>query len=324
MSTAVFFTGEVIYELQVIWSFTAVRQFPGHASLALRTHEKVEACLYGAYFVLMTFYLYVLHTRGVGKQRRLAGATMALFILCTVHFALVLGTTVLATKVYITEPLPDLTISSVIGRLTVASNAVYVTTNVIADIIFTFRCYAIWNFRLSIVLLPILGILFVPFLALVVPYIVPNARQEGFFTVSVVVSLLTTFILTALTVGRIWWLARDARHVMVKSLARKYHTVCAMILESGALYLLGGLIFVLLNFERRPITLPSIQAGAALGQLVGIAPTIIAVRVGLGYSVESLDSFIAPEPRWRRDHVSTSSPDAVLHIPPESVKVESV
>ncbi|KAJ7318734.1 hypothetical protein DFH08DRAFT_971110 [Mycena albidolilacea] len=136
MSTAVFFTGEVIYELQVISSFTAVRQFPGHAPFALRTHEKVEACFYGAYFVLMAFYLYLLRTRGVGKQRRLACATMALFILCTVHFALVLATTVLATKVYIAEPLPDLTISSVIGRLTMASNAVYVTTNVIADIIF--------------------------------------------------------------------------------------------------------------------------------------------------------------------------------------------
>jgi peptidoglycan biosynthesis protein MviN/MurJ (putative lipid II flippase) len=86
----------------------------------------------GAYFVLMVFYLYVLRTRGAGKQRRLAGATMTLFTLCTVHFALVLATAVLATKVYIVEPLPDLTISSVIGRLTVASNAVYVTTKCVA------------------------------------------------------------------------------------------------------------------------------------------------------------------------------------------------
>jgi hypothetical protein len=41
---------------------------------------------------------------------------------------------VLATKVYIVEPLPDLTISSVIGRLTMASNAVYVTTKCVAPL----------------------------------------------------------------------------------------------------------------------------------------------------------------------------------------------
>ncbi|KAJ7732920.1 hypothetical protein DFH07DRAFT_846088 [Mycena maculata] len=64
----------------------------------------------------------------------------------------------------------------------------------------------------------------------------------------------------------------------------RYDTVCAMILESGALYVAGGLVFliVLFRFSVVPIGPDPITNGAILGQLVGIAPTIIAVRVGLG------------------------------------------
>jgi hypothetical protein len=42
--------------------------------------------------ILLVVSLYVLRTRGVGGQCLLAGARTALFILCTVHFALVLAT----------------------------------------------------------------------------------------------------------------------------------------------------------------------------------------------------------------------------------------
>ncbi|KAJ7200040.1 hypothetical protein GGX14DRAFT_467296, partial [Mycena pura] len=90
-----------------------------------------------------------------------------------------------------------------------------------------------------------------------------------------IVSLFTTFILMGLTVGRIWMLARAARRVLGAELTSTYDTVCAMILESGSLYLCGGIVFIAL----------------------GIAPTIIAVRVALGQSVENVNSFIVPRPR---------------------------
>ncbi|KAJ7190666.1 hypothetical protein GGX14DRAFT_482854, partial [Mycena pura] len=93
-------------------------------------------------------------------------------------------------------------------------------------------------------------------------------------------------------VGRIWMLARTARRVLGVELTSKYHTVCAMILESGALYLCGGIVFIV---NTPPLTTES-QSGVVLAQLVGIAPTIIAVRVALGQSVESVDSFFVPKP----------------------------
>jgi len=275
----------LIYSLQVSWSLAAA-----------------EACLYGGYFVLVAFYLHVLRIRGVGKQRSLMSATMVLFALCTIHCALVLGTAILGSQEYIGEQIefPGSYSQSWIG-LSLAANWVYVVANVIADGVFIYRCYAIWNFRLRIVLLPIFLTLGVAGVGCFAPFAHLNELGgQAFFNISIAISLATTFVLMGLTVGRIWWLARAAQQVMGTKVARKYYTVCAMILESGALYFMGGLVFVILGSR------VSLQAAlrftvprAVLGQLVGIAPTIIAVRVGLGYSVETVHSFVAPTPPTR-------------------------
>ncbi|KAF8146805.1 hypothetical protein K438DRAFT_1868624 [Mycena galopus ATCC 62051] len=300
---------QLIYTLEVVWSLAAA-----------------ETCLYGAYFVMFAFYLHVLRTARMVKHNFLAIATIALFILCTIHCALVLAVTVLRTRLEVHElegPRTSFT------TLTLAAEAVYVTANIIADGIFIFRSYAIWNFRLKVVIFPILLTLAVAGLGYftgINAAVNPGVVFTGFFTLSIATSLLTTFVLMALTVGRIWSLAWAARRVMGGKVASKYRTVCAMILESGALYFIGGLAVVILSFMPGSELL---SAGTVLGQLVGIAPTIIAVRVGLGYSVESVDSFIAPTPRTRvvsqfsaARHVG--SVDEILYIGPVSVKVETV
>ncbi|KAJ7142735.1 hypothetical protein C8R44DRAFT_866040 [Mycena epipterygia] len=58
----------------------------------------------------------------------------------------------------------------------------------------------------------------------------------------------------------------------------------------------GGIAFLAVGLNKGD---DLILSGAVLAQLVGIAPTIIAVRVGLGYSVENVGSFIAAAPRTR-------------------------
>ncbi|KAF8148336.1 hypothetical protein K438DRAFT_2087307, partial [Mycena galopus ATCC 62051] len=66
--------------------------------------------------------------------------------------------------------------------------------------------------------------------------------------------------------------------------------------------------------------------GVILGQLVGIAPTIIAVRVGLGKSIESVDSFMPMEqqrvgvPRTTRPSVAPANAveDWILYLRPDS------
>ncbi|KAF8153539.1 hypothetical protein K438DRAFT_2026760 [Mycena galopus ATCC 62051] len=201
------------------------------------------------------------------------------------------------------------------GAFTNATNVIYVTSNVIADIIFMFRCYAVWNFRRRVVAIPALCTLVVAVLGyfnaatwlqgfeldetrfLLQPSVVDVSYTPGLFGISILLSLLTTLILMGLSAGRIWWLARTARQVLgVKSTSR-YYVICAMILESGAMYSLGVVIFIAISWTTVVPQSGVIDTtgGAVLGQLVGLAPTIIAVRVGLGQSVESVGSFGARE-----------------------------
>ncbi|KAF7335593.1 hypothetical protein MVEN_02213600 [Mycena venus] len=258
----------------------------------------------------------------------------SLFILCTAHCTLLLASTEFNNKSDLslaTSPTSSLTPTMyMFGAFANATNIVYVTSNVIADIIFIFRCYAIWNFRRRVVVIPVLCTLAVAGeRALLLEYIIlillefwvigtlrrgssgsnwmkknvlldptriDSSLSPGLFGISIMMSLLTTFILMGLSAGRIWWLARTARQVLGGKLTSRYYVICAMILESGAMYSVGGVIFIAILFSSVPNScVVDITGGAVLGQLVGLAPTIIAVRVGLGQSVESVGSFVATE-----------------------------
>jgi len=290
----------------------------------------------------MAFYVQVIWKRGIARNRLLAFATIALFILCTLHSILVLAA--VATLVRSGQGDTEFLLETPFTGLSVAANLVYSTANVLADAIFILRCYTIWSFQKKIIVIPILLTLGVAVIG-GLNASVEVANSAGFslvgfglgitlssvllFYISIGVSLFTTFILMGLTVGRIWMLARTARRVLGADLTGTYHTVCAMILESGALYVCSGVAFIVLAEQG----LVSIDAGMGivLAQLLGIAPTIIAVRVALGQSVENVDSFIVPRPRVRSPFHQVGASDAadpagdgVLYIRPESVKVEAV
>ncbi|KAJ7813325.1 hypothetical protein B0H13DRAFT_2382581 [Mycena leptocephala] len=243
-----------------------------------------EAFLYGAYAVMFGFYIHVLHTRGIPKTRFLPVATISLFILCTAHLALLLAGTTVLDQTDETYP------SYLVSQLNFATNVIYVTNNVIADSIFIFRCHAIWNFDDRIIFLPILLTFGVGGLGYF-----DSGRSivvsRPLFNLSIATSVFTTFMLISLSAGRIWWLSRKARDVLGQKITTRYNTACVMILESGVLYCVGGIVYIILSMT----SAFACTNGAILGQLVGIAPTIIAVRVGLGKSIESVDSFIATE-----------------------------
>ncbi|KAJ6474880.1 hypothetical protein C8R45DRAFT_383157 [Mycena sanguinolenta] len=299
-----------------------------------------ETFLYGIYLIMIAQYVYVLRKRGIGRNRFLAFATIALFVLCTAHCVLVL--------VDIGTRTPLLQLHTTVGGVSLAANVVYVTANVLADAIFIFRCYVIWNSQIKIILLPVfltLGVAGIGYFNAFSAAVAASKHKAGlgrfshFFTpalfaLSIGTSLFTTFVLMGLTVGRIWVLARAARRVFGAQMASTYYTVCAMILESGALYLCGGIAFIALGLTGPFVSDVIINSETiVLAQLVGIAPTIIAVRVALGESVENMNSFLVPRARMRSsfDHEaigtaadSVDDEDEVLYIRPESIKVEEV
>ncbi|KAF7326949.1 hypothetical protein MVEN_02589000 [Mycena venus] len=246
-----------------------------------------ELFLYGAYFIMFGFYLYTLRTRGAAKNR---------FLTHNIRQPGARGGSRLGPM--------GATLSGQSFALNRAANSVYVTSNVIADSIFLFRCYAIWNFRLKVIIFP--GILILGVAGLGYTNVFLSVKKgasssssdiifESFeFNQSITISIAAAVVLMALSGGRIWWLSRVARSLVGKHLINKYHTALAMILESGALYCAGAISSVVVS---QATGTPFTSTGAILGQLVGIAPTVIAVRVGLGKSVENVDSFVAAQVR---------------------------
>ncbi|KAF8177384.1 hypothetical protein K438DRAFT_61216 [Mycena galopus ATCC 62051] len=89
-----------------------------------------EVFLYGVYTVMFGFYIHVLYTRGMGKNHVLPAATIVMFGLCTAHVVCLLASTVLYDRGFTK---PDLLAYDTVSQ---ATNAIYVTSNVVADGIF--------------------------------------------------------------------------------------------------------------------------------------------------------------------------------------------
>ncbi|KAJ7722199.1 hypothetical protein B0H16DRAFT_1473487 [Mycena metata] len=270
---------DVIDSIQILWALTAPEVF-----------------LYGAYVIMFAFYMHVSRARNMAKTHRfLHISTITLFILATAHCVLQLATTVIFTRDFTTGS--EVQLAEALSALSDAANTVYVTST-------------IWNRRLAVIAFPAFLVLVTTGLgyANVMLVILTDSGdasalrilvtvETNLFIASVAVSVFTTVVLMGLT-GRIWSLARAARVVMGRKAVGTYYTACAMILESGALYCVGGTAFIAVGL-RLFVTGSLTFTGAILAQIVGIAPTLIAVRVALGCSVEDVNSFVV-QPRAAR------------------------
>ncbi|KAJ7120270.1 hypothetical protein C8R44DRAFT_174087 [Mycena epipterygia] len=267
----------------------------------------VELFLYGVNVVLFGFYIHVLLNRPCVHQRGLSIATSFLFLLCTVHCVLEIAYAILANRTLVEESYDELAKYNGSYRASDAvrrgANVLFVTNNLLADTIFIFRCYAVWSFQRKAIILPITLLLASAVLGY---WNIAIDLSTGYFLfyLSIGVSVLTNIVLMVLTAGRILWLARTARQTVPRDVTKKYYTISAMIVESGALLCSVAILYLILTYTEKNST--RIMC-AALSQLAGIAPTIIAVRVGLGRSVESLESLTTRtasplefNPTWRQ------------------------
>ncbi|KAJ6597806.1 hypothetical protein DFH09DRAFT_1304569 [Mycena vulgaris] len=269
-----------------------------YGSLALTLYcAAAEWFLYGIYVVLFCFCIRTLRTCRVPHRRALLAAVSVIFSLCTLHAALQL---VNAAELMMSLLKNSRFAARRWDQVNIAMGALYVTSNLIADAIFIYRCYGIWNFRKRIISVPIVLLIATGCLgyASVIMCGLEGLAEFLFITwlfpLSIIFSVMTNVLLMALTAGRIWWIARGARMVMGPAVVKQYRTVIAMILESGALYCTPGILY-LIFLAISPAS--TVVIFAALAQTVGIAPTIIVLRVGLGNSVDSVESFRAGGPR---------------------------
>jgi len=169
-------------------------------------------------------------------------------------------------------------------QIFLANAEIFIFNNVVADGLLIYRCYSIWNKNIYVVLVPIIMLIITSILGwdILLP-----------FTPFFALTLATNVVVTVLTAGRIWWLCRKARNYLQTDLQRRYLSAISILVESGVAYSAVVLAYIVFGaFESTNIMQEPIWE--VLAQLVGIVPTLIIVRVGMGVSVQSFETTAKP------------------------------
>ncbi|KAF8164385.1 hypothetical protein K438DRAFT_1984719 [Mycena galopus ATCC 62051] len=162
--------------------------------------------------------------------------------------------------------------------LVLVQDIILVLNNLVTDLLFLYRCYVIWGSRKRILVLP--GILAV---ATMVMGCISGLEHYGLIKMSsyidprvpVCMAGVTNVLLTCLTAGRIWYIRRGVQALTGwRAVRKRYDTATAIILESGVLYTLCVILYVISNASQ----FWTIFQGVAWGLVqlgVNIVPTFI-------------------------------------------------
>ncbi|KAF7358176.1 hypothetical protein MVEN_00866000 [Mycena venus] len=168
-------------------------------------------------------------------------------------------------------------------------NLALVINNMVTDSIFIYRCYVVWGRNIYIVVVPILSLLASSVIGFLSSYEIDDPHVYIDIRIVFGFMLLTNVLLMALTAGRIWWIRRDVVGALEFSIVRTYDNVIAIILESGGIYCISLIMYLvavsILTTDSLSPVIPIFRA--VMTQVMNIAPTLIIVRAGLGLSTES-------------------------------------
>ncbi|KAF7377114.1 hypothetical protein MSAN_00130400 [Mycena sanguinolenta] len=253
--------------------------------------------LYALYLVLFAYSVHTLR-RSVRGRKFLLGTAWVMFALATAGTVLVVSTTGISMRmVYLlvqgNTDLPD-RLLKIYQSLALVQDIILAINNLVTDLLFLYRCYVIWGSRKIILVLPAMMIL-----ATVVGGCVTGLGYYGIVKLNIPIDPRVPFILggstnilmMCLTAGRIWYIRREVRSLStLKPLQQRYNTVVAIILESGILYCLCVIIYVISISINESTWFGTVFNGVAWGLVqlgVNIVPTLILVRVGMGRSTEN-------------------------------------
>ncbi|KAF9256706.1 hypothetical protein L218DRAFT_1081240 [Marasmius fiardii PR-910] len=177
----------------------------------------------------------------------------------------------------------------------------------IVDSILIFRCFVIFGYRnkrytpaIAVVLLVVVnlcGLIFSIWTEIEIRRRVEGDTSTPFHTIPQYIAngfvgliALVNFTLTTILASRIWWISRKNRELQVlrgrhsaDERIDRLKTVVAILLESGLLYLIMYIIFIIGNFAK---VTDSFDTGSILIQVGGITPTLIFVRAAMNRPAE--------------------------------------
>ncbi|KAJ7654041.1 hypothetical protein DFH06DRAFT_521025 [Mycena polygramma] len=247
--------------------------------------------LYGILLILLSMAAYVLyHWTGAGRKS-LAAVALGMAILTTADFALLMRGVVLElqrARLEIEGELWSLEAAHTYRSIFLAKDLLFVTNSLVTDSFFIYRCFIIWGRNIRVVvgpLLMLLGSAILGYLAIYEDISESVSAYHIYTPAAVAMGLATNLVVMGLTAGRIWWIRRDAS-VLKSAHVKKYNTVLAIILESGAIYCISTLLYLIAS-STLPVYKniePSVIAAileTSMPPTLNIAPTLTIVRVGL-------------------------------------------
>ncbi|KAI0703695.1 hypothetical protein C8T65DRAFT_538477, partial [Cerioporus squamosus] len=251
-----------------------------------------EAVCWGVYSVLFLAAVFLLIRRlpTNGVNVNILVAVCLLYACCTAHFILEFQhyyTALVSTGVdgFANETKPLLGADILISLC-----------DLLGDFILLYRCWIVWECRYCVIILPALTALAGFSCVMGVAHIVITLDHTDPVAPAALVPLgiagyalpLATNVMTTMfIVAKLWSIMRRTGAGPVAGLYRSARTTgraaAAIIVESGVLYLVTQLIFVVLFSMAHPAQ--AILAVVAV-QIYGIAPTLIIIRVALGITSE--------------------------------------
>ncbi|KAJ7111271.1 hypothetical protein C8R44DRAFT_799238 [Mycena epipterygia] len=296
------------------------------STLLLEISETSMALLlYGIYVNLFILAIYTLSRRKTAGRSPLLFASWAMFILGTTGIIVRLITTGISVhllqEVVKQRPNSASKLLRIYNSSQVTENIIFGINNFVSDTLFLYRCYVIWGSKKKVIILP--GMLILCTLATGCLSSAANAFFVlGSFnqTTPYIMGTVTNLVLVGFTAGRIWWIRHETFYLGLDDTFRKhYNTAITIIIESGAIYCICGIIMVIVSwFDEIPIVFGGIIYGIAR-QGINIMPTLIAIRVGLGHNIQDTIRHGTEKATTRRtpiplESIQPSEPQAVLHI----------
>ncbi|KAJ3842169.1 hypothetical protein EV361DRAFT_938353 [Lentinula raphanica] len=237
-----------------------------------------EAMAYGLYNLLFFTSLAVLISRTPAlnaSKMPMFATTIFMFSLATVHFSLNFHNVYQGLMVHPRPHISDET------HLLAGADMIFSISDFCSQLILIYRCYLVWSRNIWVIILPILisfasvacGIALIG-LVLTISPTAPQAPEAivPIGTAAFAMSLCLNFIVSALIVGRIWYMTGLNREIKTDGAIRR---ASAIVIESGLLFLAAQLVFVVLFAIKHPAQ--AIVEPIAT-QIYGISPTLIIVR----------------------------------------------
>ncbi|KAF5383995.1 hypothetical protein D9757_006972 [Collybiopsis confluens] len=246
----------------------------------------VECLLYGAYIMIFGIAMWIIPRKFHVPFVRtiLYPILVALFVLSTINVVYdmaveeyaILDAGPVNNKPWMTAGVSILEIS-------------FAISDILGDLVLFYRVYAVWGYRKRI-LYPLLVIVLVAkvfnlaFVASVIRTMVSSKPFQllrpislsfsGFF---LTINAFANLLMTVLIGSRVWWILKtiDSRSVSGLRRRRWLHQTIAIMTETGIIYPVYLIV-------EAPLPLPNCTA---LG--IGLAPTLVAVRVGLGRAYDN-------------------------------------